>query len=410
MSLVDASGSQHGAGPPSHIQRVAWVAPVCVALVALVLASCAAALRPDTGEVTTSATYGSIALFDAAEKPLEPPPGATVVGALVRPVMQTKELNVLAISGGGSDGAFGAGVLKGWTESGKRPHFNIVTGVSTGALIATFAFLGSDWDAELERFYTHVTGEHIYTDKGIAGLFDESLYDTAPLRGAIEKVVTPRLLDAVAAEHNKGRRLYVATTNLDTGQVVVWDMGGIAASMHAARVDTYRDVLVASAALPGFFKPVYVRHSEQGSKAQMHVDGGVKAPILLRSFMVEGPQKKKSIYMLVNGKLSLKAPTKAPVQATVLEISKRSIYELMRGLTYKTIYQSYVTTRQSSGDFRILYVPDDAQDIEDGLRFDPKEMKRLFDVGVRIGRQPSNWGDEPPRLEAHERIAARKSR
>lgn len=410
MSLVDASGSQHGASPPSHIRRVAWIVPVCVALVALVLASCAAALRPGTGEVTTSATIGSIPLFDAAEKPLEPPPGATVAGALVPPAVQTKELNVLAISGGGSDGAFGAGVLKGWTQSGHRPHFNIVTGVSTGALIATFAFLGSDWDGELERFYTGVKGDQIYTTKGIAGLFDESLYDTAPLRGVIEKVVTPRLLDAVAAEHSKGRRLYVATTNLDTGQVVVWDMGGIAASMHPARVETYRDVLVASAALPGFFKPVYVRHSEQGNKAHMHVDGGVKAPILLRSFMVEGHQKKKSVYMLVNGKLSLKTPTTAPVQATVLEISKRSIYELMRGLTYKTIYQAYVTTRQSSGEFRILYVPDDVQDIEDGLRFDPKEMKRLFDVGVSIGRQPSNWRDEPPRLEAHERIAARKTR
>jgi predicted acylesterase/phospholipase RssA len=254
-----------------------------------------------------------------------------------------------------------------------------------------------------------VTGENIYSDKGIAGFFDESLYDTAPLRGMIEKVVTPRLLDAVAAAHNEGRRLYVATTNLDTGQVVVWDMGGIAASMHPARVDTYRDVLVASAALPGLFKPVYVRHSEQGSNPQMHVDGGVKAPILLRSFMVEGPQKRKSIYMLVNGKLSLKAPTTEPVQATVLEISKRSILELMRGLTYKTIYQAYVTTRQARSDFRILYVPDDVHDIEDGLRFDPKEMKRLFDVGVDIGRQPASWQNEPPRLEALERIEARKS-
>jgi predicted acylesterase/phospholipase RssA len=409
MSLIETSGCPYGAPRSSHIRRSVRFAPLFVALVALVLASCAATLRPDAGEVTTSATFGSIPLFDAAQKPLEPPPGATVVGALVSPAMKTRELNVLAISGGGSDGAFGAGVLKGWTQSGKRPHFNIVTGVSTGALIATFAFLGSDWDGEIERLYTRVTGEHIYTDRGIAGLLGESLYDTAPLRAVIEKVVTPRLLDAVAAEHNKGRRLYVATTNLDTGQVVVWDMGGIAASGHPARVDTYRDVLVASAALPGFFKPVYVRHSDQGKNAHMHVDGGVKAPILLRSFMVEGPQKKKSVYMLVNGKLSLNAHTTAPVQATVLEISKRSIYELMRGLTYKTIYQAYVTTRQSNGNFQILYVPDHVQDIEDGLRFDPKEMKRLFEVGVSTGRHSASWQNEPPRLESNERIEARTS-
>jgi predicted acylesterase/phospholipase RssA len=377
---------------------------------ALGLAACAASLRPDQGDVTTSASFGAIPLFDSQSKPLEPPPGATIGSAPVPLATPTKELNVLAISGGGSDGAFGAGVLKGWTESGKRPVFNIVTGVSTGALIATFAFLGSAWDGEIERFYTRITAEQIYATKGLFGFFEESLYDTAPLRAMIEKVVTPRLLEAVASEHARGRRLYVATTNLDTGLVVVWDMGGIAASSQADRLDTYRDVLVASAAFPGFFKPVYVRQSEDGGKAHMHVDGGVKAPILLRSFMVEGAQTKKTVYMLVNGKLSLKTPSEAPVQATVLDISKRSIAELMRGLTYKTIYQAYVTTRQARGQFRVLFVPDDEPDIDDALRFRPKEMKRLFDLGRRIGGQPASWQNEPPRLEALERVEARAGR
>jgi predicted acylesterase/phospholipase RssA len=386
------------------MKGIGRLAAACATIGALVLAGCAGAGRPDDS-VTTASTFGAIPLFNAQAQPLVPPPGATIEGHKVSPAAETKDLAVLAISGGGSDGAFGAGVLKGWTESGKRPRFNIVTGVSTGALIATFAFLGPDWDDEIEKFYTEVTEELIYADRGLAGVFQDSLYDTAPFRKMVEKVVTPALLDAVAAEHKAGRRLYVATTDLDTGTIVVWDMGGIAASSHAARVDTYRDVLVASAAFPGFFKPVYIRHSEAaGGKTRMHVDGGVKAPILLRSFMVEGKQKAKTVYMLVNGKLSLKTPASGPVPATVVGISKRSISELMRGLTYKTIYQGYVTARRARSDFRILNVPDDAADIEDPLRFRPKEMRRLFDVGRALGRDPSSWQKEPPRLEPLERI------
>ncbi|MEZ5849105.1 MAG: patatin-like phospholipase family protein [Hyphomicrobiaceae bacterium] len=373
-------------------------------LAALLLAGCMAAVRPDGENVAASATFGAIPLFGSDSKPLVPPPGATIAGAEVLPAAITKDLNVLAISGGGSDGAFGAGVLKGWSESGKRPVFNIVTGVSTGALIATFAFLGSEWDDEIKRFYTQIKAENIYTDSGLAGLLQESLYDTAPFRKMVETVVTTRLLDAVAREHRKGRRLYVATTDLDTGTIVVWDMGGIAASGVKDRVDTYRDVLVASAAFPGFFKPVYVRHSDKPGKARMHVDGGVKAPILLRSFMVEGRQKSKTVYMLINGKLSLETDTKAPVPATVLGISKRSISELMRGLTYKTIYQAYVTTRLARADFRMMPVPDDVKDIDDPLRFQPAEMRKLYDVGHKMGRNPDLWLKEPSRLEPLERI------
>lgn len=354
--------------------------------------------------MTASSTFGSIPLFTSDSKPLVPPPGATIAGEQILPATVTKELNILAISGGGSDGAFGAGVLKGWSESGKRPQFNIVTGVSTGALIATFAFLGSAWDGDLETFYTRVKAEQIYADIGLAGLFQDSLYDTAPFRQMVEKVVTSRLLRAVAEEHQRGRRLYVATTDLDSGTVVVWDMGGIAASENADRVETYRDVLVASAAFPGFFKPVYVRNSQQSGRARMHVDGGVKAPVLLRSFMVAGPQKTKTVYMLINGKLSLRQENAPPVSPTVLGISKRSISELMRGLTYKTIYQAYVTTRQARSAFRVLYVPDSTPDIDDPLRFRPAEMKKLYEVGREMGREPARWLVEPPRLEPLERI------
>lgn len=375
-------------------------------LLAVALAACAGLPRPEEAVDGSGAPFGALTLFTPDNKPLVPPPGATIAGATVPLAATTRDLNVLAISGGGSDGAFGAGVLKGWTKSGKRPEFNIVTGVSTGALLASYAFLGPSWDHEVERFYTRIKDEDIYVSKGIAGLFEDSLYDASPLRHLVEQAVDQRLIDAVAAEHAKGRRLYVATTDLDTGTVVVWDMGGIAASGHADRLKTYRDVLIASAAFPGFFEPVYVHYADQGGKARMHVDGGVKAPVLLRSFMVEGPQRKKNVYLLINGKMSLK--TEAPaVQATVTDISKRSISELMRGLTYKTVYQAYVTTTRAKGQFHLLFVPDDEHEIQNPLSFKQAEMRRLFAAGERIGSDPSRWLKEPPRLEPLERVTQR---
>ena len=375
-------------------------------LVATLLAACASLPRPDEAVDDGTAPFGALQLFSESSKPLVPPPGATIAGTVVPPAQPGKELNVLAISGGGSDGAFGAGVLKGWSSSGKRPHFDIVTGVSTGALIASYAFLGTSWDPQLEHFYTRITNDQIYQSKGLAGLFEDSLYDTTPLRSMIERAVDQRLIDAVAEEHRKGRRLYVATTDLDTGTVAVWDMGGIAASGHAKRLETYRDVLTASAAFPGFFKPVYVRYSDQPGKARMHVDGGVKAPILLRSFMVEGKQRTKNVYLLVNGKMSLKSEAPA-VKATVADISKRSIAELMRGLLYKTVYQAYVTTERAKARFNLLYVPDDVVDIADALSFKPDEMRRLFADGEKAGADPTRWAKEPPRLEPLERVTSR---
>jgi predicted acylesterase/phospholipase RssA len=296
-------------------------------------------------------------------------------------------------------------VLKGWTQSGNRPTFNVVTGVSTGALIASYAFLGPGWDGEIERFYTRVTDEQIYTKKGLAGLFQDSLYDTAPLRALVEKAASVKVIDAVAAQHARGRRLYVATTDLDGGTVVVWDMGAIASSDQPGRIETYRDVLVASAAFPGFFEPVYVRDPLEPTKTRMHVDGGVKSPILLRSFMLSGPQQKKTVHLLINGKLTRESGA-TEVKSSVVDISKRSLGELMRGLFYKTIYQTYVTTGNARAQFRLLYVPDDVRDIDDPLRFQRKEMQAMFDVGYQLGRNRGAWLNEPPRLEPFERVAA----
>jgi predicted patatin/cPLA2 family phospholipase len=362
---------------------------------------CSSGPRID-GPIHNANSFGALTLFDNAEEPAKLPDKATVSGDVELSMSERTAQNVLVLSGGGSHGAFGAGLLVGWSESGKRPQFENVTGVSTGALMASLAFLGTRGDRRLQRFYTTITDKQVYTSRGVEGLFEASLYDTAPLARMISRVINNHMLDEVAEEHRKGRRLYVATTNLDLGKVVVWDMGGIANSGHPDRLKLYRSILLASAAVPGLFEPVYIRDPE--GRAHMHVDGGIKAPILLRSFMVGNPGKKRTVYVIVNGKLSLLSGA-PPVGATFKDISMRSISELMRGLFYKTIYQAYVTVRNAGGIFRITHIPDELA-TGDPLKFDKKAMRKLFQHGRLSGRAQKVWRNEPPRLERLERVQA----
>lgn len=361
---------------------------------ALVLSACLPVDRNLTEEARTSTHWGAVALFDDRTRVLTPAERALVA---------KQDLNVIALSGGGADGAFGAGLMIGWTESGTRPQFDIVTGVSTGALMSSFVFIGPAFDQKLTELYTTMRTTDVFTAR-IDGLFGDSLNDTAPLRARIAQAITEETLEAVAAEHRKGRRLYVATTNLDSGTVSVWNMGAIAASDRPERIELYRDILLASAAVPGFFKPVMIPAAAGDSK-QMHVDGGVKAPVLLRSFMLNGPYKRKNVYVLVNGSLRLRSSNHAgAVNANLTSIAKRSITELLRGLMYKQIYQIYVTVQRSGANFHLAYIPDDVEETKDPLNFQPEEMKQLFEAGRQLARVGRYWQSEPPRLENFERI------
>lgn len=350
--------------------------------------------RSVSEHVRAGGQWASVALFDEKSHVLSPSEHAYVA---------KDGLNILALSGGGADGAFGAGLLVGWSEAGTRPEFDIVTGVSTGALMSTLVFLGPAYDSALTALYTATQSHHIYSARGIDGLLGDSLLDTSPLKTKIAGLVTAEMLDAVAAEHRKGRRLFVATTNLDSGTLVVWNMGAIAASNDAGRLELYREILRASAAVPGFFKPVMIRPSEPGNVVQMHVDGGVKAPVLLRSFMLGGQYPKKNVYILVNGPLKLRTNQSA-VPAQVTGIAKKSITELLRGLLYKTIYQSYVTVQRAGATFHLAFTPDDVPETADPLVFDPTEMTRLFEAGREFSLSRENWRREPPRLENLERV------
>ncbi|MGI9290996.1 MAG: patatin-like phospholipase family protein, partial [Gammaproteobacteria bacterium] len=167
------------------------------------------------------------------------------------------EHDYLALSGGGQNGAFGAGLLYGWTEAGTRPEFTIVTGVSTGALIAPFAFLGPDYDAVIKDIYTRQSTKDLMRTRGLLKtLFGESAADSDPLREKIEGYITADIVEAIAHEHRRGRNLHVVTTNLDAGRPVSWNVSAIAASDHPQALSLIRDILLASASIPGVFPPV----------------------------------------------------------------------------------------------------------------------------------------------------------
>ena len=327
-------------------------------------------------------------------------PSSTITAGKIR----KQHASILALSGGGADGAFGAGVLNGWSDKGTRPNFDIVTGVSTGALMAALAFLGPEYDSTIRTLYTSQTNDSIFKTKGIAGYFSDSLYDYTPLKKQIQSIITRSFLDRVAAEHAKGRRLYIATTNLDAGTQVIWNMGEIANGNRHNAVLMFQKVLRASAAIPGYFKPVYIKPVKGVQLRQAHVDGGLKEPILVSSFLFNSKAKNKQIYLIVNGRLN-QFEIESAVKPELADIARKSITELTRSLLATKVYQGYVRARHSNTKFNLAAIPDNVTPSKEALDFDPVRMKALYDVGYKIGTSSTPWMTEPPRLQRHDRIA-----
>ena len=362
----------------------------------LAIVGCTSSRPLEDSKLRSLTPVHAVTLFDEKNQPVK------IVGDRK---MDRDNLDILAISGGGSNGAYGAGVISGWTKSGTRPNFDIVTGVSTGALIAVLAFAGPEYDEELRKLYTEQTNQAIYREKGfIAGIFSDSYYDYTPFKNQIQQVFDTKLLNKIAAEHRKGRRLYIASTNIDAGKLVVWDLGKLAASKRHNKLLRSQKIIRASAAVPGFFKPVYIKPRNGIEIRQAHVDGSVKAPVLIRNFMFDRPAKKKNLYVLLNSQMKLADATKA-VEPDIASISTKTINEMLRGLLYKTVYQGYVTARNARSSFHMTYIPDTAKPIEFGLDFDREKMRALFRLGVHDGLSMNRWLTEPPRLESHERVA-----
>jgi predicted acylesterase/phospholipase RssA len=230
----------------------------------------------------------------------------------VRASHGTEVINILAMSAGGADGAFGAGALVGLTHSGSRPQFTIVTGVSAGALLAPYAFLGSAWDSQLVDIYTTGRAEHLLQPRGLGALFGSSIYRGRPLKGLIDRYTTDALIQAVAREAAAGRLLLIVTTDVETGEPVVWDLGSIAMNGGSHARTLFRDVVMASASVPGMFPPVIIHVQQQNTTIdEAHIDGTVSVPFFVPAGLAEMPEDQvlgrsrgAVVYVIINGRLS----------------------------------------------------------------------------------------------------------
>jgi predicted patatin/cPLA2 family phospholipase len=315
----------------------------------------------------------------------------------------TSPVNVLVLSGGGSNGAFGAGILAGWTEAGTRPSFRLVTGVSTGALIAPFAFLGPVYDAELEEAFTNVTRKDIYRIRNPLAIFKkDSLARTDPLARQIEQLINQELLQAVAAEHRRGRRLFIGTTNLDAQRLVVWNMGAIAASDQPGSLDLFRDVLLASASIPVAFPPVYIDVEVDGRRFdEMHVDGGVTAELFLWGAMVDIADTARelqidippiAIYIIRNGPLQA---VPEQVDPKLVDIASRSMLTLLNSIAMGDLVRIWTQTEGNGVDFNYVGIPPEQPETPTAS-FKPQEMRRLFELGRALALEPDTWRTKPP--------------
>jgi predicted acylesterase/phospholipase RssA len=312
-------------------------------------------------------------------------------------------VNFLALSGGGADGAFGAGVLAGWTAKGTRPEFDVVTGVSTGALTAPFAFLGPRYDDALKQVFTQSTTKDIAIAQPVRGLLTgDSLASNAPLARVVAHYVNDGFLQEVAAEHQKGRRLLIGTTNLDAQRPVIWDMGQIATSGHPNAIALFRKVLLASAAIPAVFPPGFVEVAANGSVyEEMHVDGGTTREVFLvpTQFMVKkvdgtiGVAPIRRSYIIRNGRVD---PEWKAVKPRTLSIAGRSISTLIKNQGIGDLYELYMFSKRNGIDYNLIYIPGDFPDTSTQA-FDPIYMTKLYDVGFQLASNGSPWKKVPPR-------------
>jgi hypothetical protein len=307
--------------------------------------------------------------------------------------------SILALSGGGANGAYGAGVLVGWTESGSRPEFSVVTGVSTGALAAPFAFLGSEWDDELHGAYAEGRTGGLLGWRSFAALAAPGLFNSGVLKDLVEDYVTPELLRQIAIEHDKGRRLLIVTTNLDAQETVIWDMGLLARQGGDQAVELFRAVLLASASIPGVFPPIMIPGVDgQGRLVEeMHVDGGVITPflgipesLLSVTTPTQAPEG-TALYVLVNGQIGR---TEAITRGTLPAILARA-YDTMSKATLRSGLAVNLAFAERNGlGLYVATIPDGIA--ASSLDFDPASMAELFEQGRAAAAGGVAWAEMKP--------------
>ncbi len=337
----------------------------------------------------------------------------------VRSIADLPVANLLAVSGGGEDGAFGAGLLCGWTEQGGRPIFDLVTGVSTGALTAPFAFLGSAYDPQLRDVYTNITLKDVAVERGILnGMLGDAMADTTPLLTTISRHLNEAMLAALAQAYDQGRLLLIGTTNLDAQVPVVWNIGAIAKAGvqrgDGRALELVRRILLASAAVPGAFPPVMIDVEVDGHRYQeMHVDGGAFAQAFLyptaagEARLARGrarePVRRMRIYVIRNARLD---PDWASIERRTLGIAGRAIATMIYVSGGNDVLRMYNRARADGIDFNLAFIGADFT-TESKDPFDQSYMRALFDFGQQQGRAGGGWVQRPPFLDPAASPAAR---
>ncbi len=318
------------------------------------------------------------------------------------PEAKYKPIDYLAISGGGANGAFGAGLLVGWTAAGNRPEFRIVTGISTGALIAPFAFLGPEYDAKLKKFFTTTSTKDILEKRSLLSLLTaDSAADTKPMREMLKDVIDVKMLEAIVVEHDKGRRLFIGTTNLDAKRPVIWSIGIIAKSGAPNALQLVREIMVASASIPGAFTPVYIEVEADGRRYdEIHVDGGTSSQVFLYPASLDmrwvtrqvGLKGKSRIYVIRNSRIE---PDWKTVKPKIVPILANTISTLIRTQGIGDLYRIYLGALRDGMDYNLSYIPSDF-DEKPKEEFDPEYMGKLFDLGFQMAQNGYPWEKAPP--------------
>jgi hypothetical protein len=308
----------------------------------------------------------------------------------------------LAISGGGDNGAYTAGLLNGWTAAGTRPEFKLVTGISTGALIAPFAFLGPKYDATLKEVYTTISPKDIIEHRNlIAGALGDAMADSTPLWNLTRKSVNADLLKAIAAEYAKGRFLMIATADLDARRGIIWDMGKIATYGGPKALELFISVMIASASIPGGFPPVLIDVEAGGKRYQeMHVDGGTMAQVFayppslhIRAMSAaSGVTRERRLYVIRNARLD---PDWAQVERNTMSIAGRAIASLIHNQGIGDLYRIYATAQRDGVDFNLAFIPS-SFNAPHKEEFDNTYMRALYDVGYDLAVKGYPWMKTPP--------------
>ncbi|MFO1061154.1 MAG: patatin-like phospholipase family protein [Dongiaceae bacterium] len=317
--------------------------------------------------------------------------------------------NFLAISGGGENGAYGAGLLVGWTKAGTRPSFKVVTGISTGALTAPFAFLGPSYDDRLTEVYTQISRADIFEKRGlVTGVLQDGMADSAPLRRTVARYFDQPMMDAIAAEYRKGRLLLIGTTNLDAHRPVIWNIGEIASRGTPGGLKLVQDILVASAAIPGLFPPMMIDVEVNGKHYQeMHVDGGASAQVFIYppSLSVRavderaGTERARHLYVLRNARLD---PEWAQVDRRTLTIASRAIASLIQTQGLGDLYRIYLISRRDNIDFNLAYIPRSfTQELNEP--FETAYMNALYRFGYEQAAKGYPWEKAPRNFEDWDR-------